>query len=64
MLSIRPHGNGKNYSSLLLPNGSRIGGLPGTEGTVRGFSSFALLLIDEAARVADPLYKALHPMLP
>jgi hypothetical protein len=30
---------------------------------VRGFSSVALLLIDEAARVADAMYKALRPML-
>jgi hypothetical protein len=47
----------------MLPNGSRIIGLPGTEATVRGFSSVALLLIDEAARVADAMYKALRPML-
>jgi hypothetical protein len=47
----------------MLPNGSRIIGLPGTEATVRGFSSVSLLLIDEAARVADAMYKALRPML-
>ena len=62
-LGIRPRGDGKNSCSLLLPNGSRIVGLPGTEGTVRGFSSVSLLLIDEAARVSDPLYRALRPML-
>jgi hypothetical protein len=62
-LHIKPRGDGKNSCSLLLPNGSRIIGLPGTEATVRGFSSVSLLLIDEASRVADSLYKALRPML-
>jgi hypothetical protein len=62
-LAITPRGDGKNSCSLMLPNGSRIIGLPGTEQTVRGFSSVALLLIDEAARVADVMYKALRPML-
>jgi hypothetical protein len=62
-LGITPRGDGKNSCSLMLPNGSRIIGLPGTEDTVRGFSSVALLLIDEAARVADSMYKALRPML-
>ena len=37
-MDIRPRGDGKNALSLLLPNGSRIVGLPGTERTVRGFS--------------------------
>ena len=50
-------------SSLALPNGSRIVGLPGTEATVRGFSAVSLLLIDEAARVQEAVYKALRPML-
>ena len=56
-------GDGDNAISLLLPNGSRIVGLPGTEATVRGFSAVSLMLIDEAARVADEMYKALRPML-
>jgi len=56
-------GDGDNKISLLLPNGSRIVGLPGMDGTVRGFSSVSLLLIDEAARVEDSMYKALRPML-
>ncbi len=37
--------------------------LPGTDGTVRGFSSVNLLVIDEASRVDDTLYKGLRPML-
>jgi hypothetical protein len=44
-------------------NGSRVLSLPGTEGTVRGFSDVALLVIDEAARVPDPLYYSVRPML-
>jgi hypothetical protein len=62
-LGIRPRGDGKNAISLLLPNGSRIVGLPGTEATIRGFSAVSLLVIDEAARVPDAVYKALRPML-
>jgi len=62
-LGARPRGDGDQPLSLLLPNGSRIVGLPGTEGTVRGFSAVSLLLIDEAARVDDGVYKALRPML-
>ena len=62
-LGVKPRGDGDNALSLLLPNGSRIVGLPGTEATVRGFSAVSLLLIDEASRVEDSLYKALRPML-
>jgi hypothetical protein len=42
-LKIRPRGDGDNAISILLPNGSRIVGLPGTEATVRGFSAVSLL---------------------
>ena len=59
----RARGDGDNQISLLLPNGSRIVGLPGTDGTVRGFSAVSLLLIDEASRVEDSMYRALRPML-
>ena len=38
-------------------------GLPGTEGTIRGFSAVSLLLVDEASRVSDELYLAIRPML-
>src|SRR5262249_433032 len=62
-LGIRARGDGQNSASLLFPNGSRIVGLPGTEATIRGFSAVSLLVIDEAARVPDDLYKALRPML-
>ena len=48
---------------LHLDNGSRIIGLPASEGKVRVYSSVALLLIDEASRVDDALYRAMRPML-
>jgi hypothetical protein len=48
---------------LELGNGSRVVALPGTEGTIRGYSGAALLVIDESARVPDPLYFSVRPML-
>ncbi len=48
---------------LELTNGSEIVALPGKEETIRSFSAVRLLLIDEAARVDDFLYKSLRPML-
>jgi hypothetical protein len=48
---------------LELVNGARIISLPADEETIRGFSSVALLIIDEAARVADALYYSIRPML-
>jgi hypothetical protein len=62
-LGLKPKGDGDNEISLLFPNQSRIVGLPGTEATVRGFSSVSLLLVDEASRVSDDLYMAIRPML-
>ncbi|MBY0231992.1 MAG: terminase family protein, partial [Gemmataceae bacterium] len=44
-------------------NGSRILCLPGREETLRGFSGVSLLVIDEAARVPDDLYRSVRPML-
>jgi hypothetical protein len=48
---------------LKLANGSRVAAVPGSEATIRGFSNVALLVIDEAARVPDELYRAVRPML-
>jgi hypothetical protein len=53
----------RSQSRLELANGSRVVGLPGKEGTIRGFSRVALLLIDEAAKVHDDLYRSVRPML-
>jgi hypothetical protein len=49
--------------SLELTNGARIVSLPESESTIRGYSGVALLVIDEAARVSDDLYRAVRPML-
>jgi hypothetical protein len=62
-LTVKPHLMEENKLSLQLENGSRIVSLPGSEGTVRGYSSVNLIIEDEAARVSDDLYRALRPML-
>lgn len=48
---------------LELANGSRIIALPGTEGTIRGYSGAKTVIIDEASRVDDALFAAVRPML-
>src|SRR5690606_7363027 len=48
---------------LELKNGSRIVALPGSESTTRGYSGAALVIVDEAARVPDPLIAAVRPTL-
>ncbi len=48
---------------LELANGSRVVALPGKEGTIRGFSGVRLLIVDEASRVPDELYRSVRPML-
>jgi hypothetical protein len=49
--------------TLELANGSRVLALPGDEEGVRGFSAAQLVILDEAARVRDSLYRAVRPML-
>jgi hypothetical protein len=48
---------------LGLTNFSRIVCLPCKEETIRGYSHVSLLVIDEAARVPDDIYRAVRPML-
>jgi hypothetical protein len=48
---------------MQLANGSRIISLPGDEETIRGYSGVRLLVVDEAARVPDDLYRSVRPML-
>lgn len=50
-------------TSLTLANGSRVIGLPDSERGVRGYAGVNLLVIDEASRVGDDLYRACRPML-
>jgi hypothetical protein len=52
-----------NQTRLELKTHSRIVCLPGKEETIRSFSGVDLLVIDEAARVPDDLYRAVRPML-
>jgi hypothetical protein len=49
--------------TLELANGSRIVSLQENEEGIRGYSGVNLIVIDEAARVADALYYAVRPML-
>ena len=46
-----------------LENGARIIALPGSEATTRGYFAATLVVIDEAARVADELIAAVRPAL-
>lgn len=48
--------------SLRLSNRSRILALPGKEATVRAFTA-DLIILDEAARIANSLFEAVTPML-
>jgi Terminase large subunit, T4likevirus-type, N-terminal len=52
-----------NMLSVQFENGSRIVSLPANASTVRGFSSVALIVEDEAAFVPDELYRSVRPML-
>lgn len=52
-----------NQGELELANGSRLVALPGREETIRSFSGVSLLILDEAARVPDDLYRSVRPML-
>ena len=63
LLPEMPVRNENTKLSIVLDNNSRVVSLPGSEGTIRGYSSVSLLLIDEAARVVDDLYFAVKPML-
>ncbi|HEY3742930.1 MAG TPA: terminase family protein [Bryobacteraceae bacterium] len=62
-LAIKTRGDGANRHAMLLPNGSRIVGLPAVEGTIRGFSAVSMLIVDEASRVPDEVYQAVRPSL-
>jgi hypothetical protein len=53
----------KTAHELLLTNASQIICLPCKEETIRGYSNVGLLVIEEAARVPDDLYRAVCPML-
>jgi hypothetical protein len=54
---------GDSQTRLELQNRSRIVCLPAREETIRSFSGVNLLVIDEAARVPEDLYRSVRPML-
>ncbi len=58
-VAIRGRGLGK----IDFANGSRVLALPGRAETIRGIGGVSLLVIDEASRVEDDLYKSVRPML-
>lgn len=53
----------ESLSRLELPNGSRVVSLPATPESIRGYSAPKLIIVDEAAFVANDLYEAVRPML-
>jgi hypothetical protein len=55
--------NTLNQTSVEFANRSRIICLPGKEETIRSFSGVNMLVIDEAARVPEDLYRSVRPML-
>jgi hypothetical protein len=53
----------RDTTSLIeLANGSRLVALPGREETIRSFQGVHLLVLDEAARIPDALYRSVRPM--
>src|SRR5262249_38362368 len=53
----------RTATRLELANGGRVVCLPAREETIRAFSGVSVLIIDEAARVHDDLYRSVRPML-
>jgi hypothetical protein len=58
-----PEAERQTALQLHLKNGSRIIGLPASPATIIGYSGVSLLVIDEAARVLDDLYRSVRPMM-
>jgi len=52
-----------SQSVMTLENGSRVLCLPGSEGTVRGYSAPQLVALDEAGHIQDALYFSIRPFL-
>jgi hypothetical protein len=60
---LAPPARKRTELQLHLANGSRLLALPDNEAGVRGYNGVTLLVIDEASRVPDDLYRAVRPML-
>ena len=59
----RPMTDGVNRKSVKLPNGSRIVALAGGDFPTRSHSRVAMVIIDEASMVPDPVHEAVSPTL-
>jgi hypothetical protein len=59
----KPLAERQTAEELQLANHSRVVCLPCREETIRGYANVSLLVIDEAARVPDDLYRAVRPTL-
>src|SRR5262249_15373514 len=53
----------RTHEEIAFEHGSRIVCLPCREETIRGYAHVDLIIIDEAARVPDDVYRAVRPML-
>ncbi len=62
-LNVRPKQDGFNDVSLLLPNESRVIAVPADPDTIRGYSRVSMILVDEAARVPDEVFRSVTPAL-
>ena len=62
-LGDRPELEEDTKLSLKLSNGSRIVALPGSQRTIRGFSSPDLIIIDEDGQAEDELFEGVYPMM-
>ena len=62
-LGIAARGDGLNRQSVKFSNGSRIVALPGGSRPTRSHSKVSMVIIDEAAMVADPVHDAVAPTL-
>jgi Terminase large subunit, T4likevirus-type, N-terminal len=60
-VSVKP--DKESTTHMEFPWGSRIVALPSKEQNLRGLAGVDLLIVDEASRVPDDLYKAIRPML-
>jgi hypothetical protein len=58
-----PESTGNSALQLHLSNGSRIIGLPDSEGKIRCYSAPRILFFEEASRIPDALMGACTPML-
>ena len=52
-----------NVLEKILENNSRIVALPSSEKTIRVYAGVTQLIVDEASRVPDDIYRAVRPML-